>query len=568
MSAWHDIPGEIRFSILELVVAGKPQPTYSEPGVGQYFWAPFAAVSREWRDFFERRTFASTALFNNDVQPFCKAVTRCPCRLTYIRRLRLTVDLPEYGCDQCQTGEDAATVKRNNVIFTRYLWPLLHALAAWTPPGPGEPQPLMRNDAMFRAEKLNSAIGIQFELGVRSPSDAQHAFLDYRIRHPHRHVYGFCDLPKYLEDERNSAQHNSAAHGWSHGIRITLPSYGAVTRVLGAQPLEFDADGLGGDIGPDADADADAGTDALLETERGERYRLRHAPPAAAIVRKLVLGRRFYRALHPATVSHLLTACFPHVQYVHLEPWRPVDTANANVMERGFRGLLASLPPSLLNLTIYVEHNINTIHSHVPTLTRRTPDPYLGRLLAENSSQLEVVNVAHLVEADDFFATAARRLHATTTWSRLHTLVLTSSTLAPASTDAAIEGLLVEAAVVAACMPQLRRLELWYANSADVFVFTYDVSSSRQATICIRTQWNWPLRRPLLANVERAWRDMHNTKTWAASELRLVHWPFRQSAVQMDARRLVLWTDTLTRKLMFKQSLEDMQLEGLFYMFM
>ncbi|CAK7227309.1 hypothetical protein SBRCBS47491_006525 [Sporothrix bragantina] len=87
------------------------------------------------------------------------------------------------------------------------------------------------------------------------------------------------------------------------------------------------------------------------------------------------------------------------------------------------------------------------------------------RLLAESSrkSHLEAINVAYLVEAGDVFAAAASLSSTTKMWPRLRTLVLTSSTLIPTSSDAAIEVLLLAAAAVTSWMPQLRQLELWYA---------------------------------------------------------------------------------------------------------
>ncbi|CAK7245196.1 MAG: hypothetical protein STHCBS139747_006768 [Sporothrix thermara] len=163
-----------------------------------YFWAPYAAVSREWQLTFERRTFASLALFNDDVESFCAAVTRYANRLEYVGRLRLTIDLPTYTCDDCGTDEDAATIERNNI-------------------------------------------------GVATGMEA-----------------------------------------------------------------------------------------ATCSGNLALRYQTRRDPPVSAIVRKLVLGRRFYRAVHPDTLYHLLHICLPSVQEVHLEPWRPLDAVSFDIMERGY----------------------------------------------------------------------------------------------------------------------------------------------------------------------------------------------------------------------------------------
>lgn len=121
MVSWDSLPAELRLTILEYVAGANPNHAQLGPRESSarhtYDWAPYAAVSRDWQVFFERRTFAAIALFNDDVQPFCDAVGRCAHRLAYVARLRLTIDLPEYTCDESETDEDAATVKRYVFLF-------------------------------------------------------------------------------------------------------------------------------------------------------------------------------------------------------------------------------------------------------------------------------------------------------------------------------------------------------------------------------------------------------------------------------------------------------------------
>ena len=116
MASWHSLPPELRLTVLECVAGEDPNFAEAVPRERSarhtYCWAPYAAVSREWQVFFERRTFAAIALFNDDVQPFCDAVRRCTDRLAYVGRLRLLIDLPEYTSSESETDEDAATVER------------------------------------------------------------------------------------------------------------------------------------------------------------------------------------------------------------------------------------------------------------------------------------------------------------------------------------------------------------------------------------------------------------------------------------------------------------------------
>lgn len=105
----------MRLQILSQVVDAKPNILRSGAGFlpkeKHTCYTPYATVSREWQAFFERYTFATLCLFNEDVQPFCHAIERYPDRLEKIVRIRLTIDLPEYSQIESETEEDAATVE-------------------------------------------------------------------------------------------------------------------------------------------------------------------------------------------------------------------------------------------------------------------------------------------------------------------------------------------------------------------------------------------------------------------------------------------------------------------------
>ncbi|CAK7199083.1 hypothetical protein SEUCBS139899_001752 [Sporothrix eucalyptigena] len=490
---WERFPPELRLLLLEQVAGPDPDPNRGprhgsgteteETEAHTYAWAPYAAVSREWQAFFERCTFASLALFNDDVEPFCAAVERRPDRLAYVGRLRLTINLPTYTCEACGTNENAATLKRNNVVFTGVLWRLLRGLAVWTGP-------------------MLQERGMQLELGVRSISDGQHMWQEYRILHPYGEI-------STLEEYRR------------HLYRLPPAAF---CRIFGTRPLVLDADGA-------VEVNTE-NTEKERVNNRHLRYRIRHNPPVAAIVQTLVVGRRFYRAIHPGTLHYLVHACFPGVQHVHLEPWRPLDAANFDAMERGYSRLLADLPPSLRRLNLFLE-SCRTLHRDIigfdgslvgPTaLIRRRFRPHLGRQLAKGSNQLTVINVAFLCDAANFFAAAACLPEEMYTWPQLTTIVLTSATLAPTSSLTTITLLLRAAAAVAMRMPQLREVELWNVCGRHACTFSVTLApltsggtlggtstATPRAYLTLRA--TWPLQPVLTDRVICAWRTV--TKEW------------------------------------------------------
>ena len=537
-----------------------------------YFWAPYAAVSREWQLTFERRTFASLALFNDDVESFCAAVTRYANRLEYVGRLRLTIDLPTYTCDDCGTDEDAATIERNNIVFTAVLWRLLSGLAAWEGPGPD-----CRNQNNARGHAVR---GIQLELGVRSPSDGQHALQDYRIRYPYGRISSWRTMLRY--HSITNPQRGLCKHGWKpwrvggelHRNRaIPLAAH---RRLFGTRPLAFDAEG----VATGMEAATCSGNLAL-------RYQTRRDPPVSAIVRKLVLGRRFYRAVHPDTLYHLLHICLPSVQEVHLEPWRPLDAVSFDIMERGYRMLLADLPPSLRCLTIFLE-NDRIFHPEdrradgsavgPSDLIFQRPSHRIGRRLAKGSNQLAVINVAFLVEAADFFSTVACLPTETHTWPQLTTLILTSAMLTPTAAFAAVEQVLLAAATAAQRMPKLSEFELWNASQRKACRFSVTLppkastsEDGRGPNVHLKLSSTWPLEAVLTEEVVRAWQKVaqlwlsrdYGESTWADERCLVVESEIWDEGYRyvLNGRSLVLESDMLVIKHMFQQSLLDRTME-------
>ena len=522
-----------------------------------------------------------------------------------MRRLRLTINLPEYTCEVCGTEEDAETQKRNDVIFTAVLLQLLHGLAACTVPVSSSSSSSSSSAAAAEARNQD----MQLELGVRSVSDGQHAWQEYRIVHPYgtissRHEY-WRNFFRTMQLRRN------CRYGWEEregregregqdGILPVYPRIGLPAaiyhRIFGARPLALNADGA---VEVEA-KDTKETKEGRSSCSRRRRYRMRHNPPVAAIVKTLVVGRRFYRAIHPATLHRLLHDCLPGVRTVHLEPWRPLQKANFDTLERGYSRLLATLPPSLRCLNVFLESDRNL---HDPrrdfdgtlfgpnALVHRRASPYLGRRLAEGSNGLALINVAFLCDAGDFFAAASSLSAATHAWPRLATIVLTAAELAPTSSLDVMSLLLRTAAAVAARMPQLREVELWNvckydacsfsltlaplaaANSRDTPGETPEKTQKPEAHLTLRS--TWPLQSLLTHRVVDAWRAVAREwvrRTWpAAGESHLedclvvtyetIQLPKYPLMVGMDGRMLVLNGGTLAGKYMFWQSRQGMEME-------
>lgn len=589
---WGRLPPELQLLVLELVAGPDPQPDREprygsgretletqetedtedteETGAHAYVWAPYAAVSREWQAFFEQRTFASLALFNDDVEPFCTSIKRRAARLACVGRLRLTIDLPTYTCKECNKDENAATMKRNNRVFTDVLWRLLYGLAV--------PVPAAHTQGT-----------LQLELGVRSVSDGQHALRDCRIRNPFVTMSSRRKLWKYIYGDRTGIRYQppscSKVGRWDFNRLIPVPA-ASRRRILGTRPLVLDFDG-----------------------DRHLRHQMHRDPPVAAVVQTLVQSRRFYRTVQPDTLSYLLQNCLPGVQQLRLEPWWPVDAASLGRLEHGYGRLLANLArsaPSLRELHIFLENSCRFHRDHDRFGVNPTPmgkdyqqfreRSQLARRLAEGSNHLEhleLINMAFFVEADAFFTAVARLPTTITTtatetetikktphtmWPKLTTLIITSSTLSPKSSLEDIERLLLAAADVTERMPELRAMEIWNVVRKGSCRFTVTAireesgqsgQSGQPPEARLRLSATWPCFSALSDNVLCAWESvtqkwLKKTHPWTDEEGRLVvERELLELATkwQMDARVGVLESKSLIGANMLKQSFQDMQAE-------
>lgn len=101
---WDSLPVEIRHEILSLV---------GLPWMGRrYKVAKFATVCRDWQVFFETCLFRRLVLDSNSLSEFDAIIRRHDIRLAYIQKLWLRIQLPSYGCSDCDRPENGATQRR------------------------------------------------------------------------------------------------------------------------------------------------------------------------------------------------------------------------------------------------------------------------------------------------------------------------------------------------------------------------------------------------------------------------------------------------------------------------
>ncbi|EHK21159.1 uncharacterized protein TRIVIDRAFT_51771, partial [Trichoderma virens Gv29-8] len=227
--------------------------------------AAYAAVSPEWKYYFEAKSFLHLTLHQSDLPDFGKIVQRDN-RQIFVNFICLRLQLPEYDCSKCRERESPEEVRANQSLFTNAVWQLFSILSTW-----------------MEQRKIG------LELSVHSPSDALHYCqeLKGRIRD------NVTVVPRY----RKSTTKRKSTHGWRRGRQVHFPPENAKLRVFGHP------NGLGFD----------------LQTPLAQKLR---ALPKVNAVNWLLIRRQFYRhfsipnALGPMIKS---LTCLETFQY---EPWQ------------------------------------------------------------------------------------------------------------------------------------------------------------------------------------------------------------------------------------------------------
>ncbi|KAF5689344.1 hypothetical protein FCIRC_1448 [Fusarium circinatum] len=123
---WSSLPVELRLQIFGYVAGEQKSRTTG--------LVPYACVSSEWQDYFERFTFRRLLIDNSQLTRFLKMTDgEKAARLSYIRYLCLRIKLQDYYYPKCDMPESRATINWNNQRFRKSLELLFHVLRRWNP---------------------------------------------------------------------------------------------------------------------------------------------------------------------------------------------------------------------------------------------------------------------------------------------------------------------------------------------------------------------------------------------------------------------------------------------------
>jgi hypothetical protein len=293
---WTSMPIEVRRMILSHL--GIPnlgrRPSGSGPKV-----ARFAAVCREWQDYFEPRLFRRLVLDPESLDRFDSIIKRRDVRLGNIRKLWLRIKLSKYKCPQCDHAEDVTTQKRyvgqlnpstlipmldsvliacsNNGIFTTCIQTLLETLSLWDP-------------------QKHGSQGLELMLSASSPSDSEHRFSRCEIQdwYPFHYAEDLHVVPSMADIQRivNPDQFRLYSHRG-----CSPPRYeGHLDRVHGI-PLRL----------------------LPRRDDQGRFINSSKCLPAIPVVKGLLLRRQFRREIHLRTLSSLLNRSFVALEWFRFE---------------------------------------------------------------------------------------------------------------------------------------------------------------------------------------------------------------------------------------------------------
>lgn len=179
--------------------------------------------------------------------------------------------------------------------------------------------------------------------------------------------------------------------------------------------------------------------------------------------------------------------------------------------------IAASLPDTVQSLTMFEDFNEdhNTVvysHRRSPKWFGRrelvrTPDAFVGSILAQRSQRLQTLSASYMVDARDFFRAA---VYPECVWGHLNVLTLTSRYLNRSSDVTIVNEMLQNAGRAALNMPALARLTIWNGTKGNACEFRYEAAGV-QAFI----EWhsNWPLL--LTTDVVSAWERAAERHTGA-----------------------------------------------------
>ncbi|KAK4193354.1 hypothetical protein QBC35DRAFT_519484 [Podospora australis] len=286
-------------------------------------------------------------------------------------------------------------------------------------------------------------------------------------KHWFKNFYFNSDNEDIEGADLNCSSWHDTQHGWVDGQQITTPPCSAVLRLFG---------------------DVDLWSKEDL--------------PRVETVTTFAVRRQLRRRLPPYALWFLLRN-LSGLERIIYEPWRRWERGWRVVNDRCFSQVVQDdLPQSLKRVSVFEDFSeslARSLQAGQPVLLSwqqqmeisRVVEPPIGAAFGARSVDLEQLSVAYMVNAEDFFGSAAR--NSSWTWHHLKSLALTSQLLRDTPQNhKRIDNLLYQAGITAARMPKLQDFALWYGIKGEACAFIHRRHGGR-ASITWRGTWDMQL---------------------------------------------------------------------------
>ncbi|KAL2757226.1 hypothetical protein ACRALDRAFT_1067871 [Sodiomyces alcalophilus JCM 7366] len=457
MFCWNQLPLEVRWIIVDYIRSFVyPWPTTDPP------YPQLPLVCREWHGYFSHENFRLLVLDQDRLDDFERLVSDNKPRRNYVRRIILRIRLPEYDCTVCETAEDDAAARTNDIVFMNTLQKFMAIISRW---------------------KRHEGNGIELDIGAYSPSDGRHGFRDCRFSEGYR--YGASqDVYEHHAAalRRAMADQDDPCPGWSRmcdGEHL-LPPLASKKRLLAT---------LGCTESPHF---REVFTTCC---KRNGPRRLKGFCPAP-IVRSLVIRRHYYRHISPPVLGHFIGQALPNLQSFRHEAWIHPGRHTVARFWTEYRAVLKALPSTLDEFSLFYESNALLQYDWHSIWLRpgaRYQRHFVGRRLglaiAALATRLKSFCGTFAVKAEDFFS-APGNLH----YPRLEHLVLTSQLLqqrrVPGHASVFVDLLVAAGRTAFLRMPNLKALILWDGDTSNGFLMRFFYTEDRHPAIDWHSTWN------------------------------------------------------------------------------
>ena len=115
--SWLRFPPELQLMILNYLVESAELESQA---------SVYAAVCRQWQEFFEPVLFKRLILHQSDIKKFGDIVQGE--RVAFVKWVWLRLELPAYGCNDCTKPGSSEERQDHNKLFTNAVWDLFAIL--------------------------------------------------------------------------------------------------------------------------------------------------------------------------------------------------------------------------------------------------------------------------------------------------------------------------------------------------------------------------------------------------------------------------------------------------------